>query len=145
MGKDITYKPKTQLALNVLFSIGNASNLIQEKTNSYIKSTGLTASQFAIIDILGHNGSMKISEIYSKMLIKSGNRTMILDSLEDKSFIKRVFSKNDRREIIIELTVSGKKFFNENYEAYSSFVEKTLSPLLQGEQKELVAMLKKLA
>ena len=144
MGNEIVYKPKTQLALNVLFSIGNASNVVQEKTHSYMKSTGLTASQFAIIDILGHNGSMKISEIYNKMLIKSGNRTMILDSIEDKGFIKRVFSKNDRREILIELTASGQKFFNENYEAYGNFVERTLSPLLQGEQKELVAMLKKL-
>ncbi len=144
MGKEITYKPKTQLALNVLFGIGNASNIIQEKTNTYVKSTGLTAAQFAIINILGHDGSMKISQIYSKMLIKSGNRTMILDSLEDKGFVKRVFSKNDRREIIIELTPSGQKFFTENAEAYGSFVEKTVSPLLQSEQKELVAMLKKL-
>ncbi len=144
MGKEVTYKPKTQLALNVLFSIGNASNIIQEKTHSYMKSTGLTAAQFAIIDILGHNGSMKISEIYNKMLIKSGNRTMILDSIEDKGFIKRVFSKSDRREIIIELTTSGQKFFNENYETYGSFVEKTLTSLLQSEQKELVAMLKKI-
>ena len=69
---------------------------------------------------------------------------MILDSIEDKGFIRRVFSKNDRREIIIELTTSGQKFFNENYEIYGSFVEKTLSSLLQSEQKELVAMLKKL-
>ncbi len=38
---------------------------------------------------------------------------MILDSLEVKNFIKRIFSKNDRREIIIELTQEGQKFFKE--------------------------------
>ena len=144
MGKEITYKPKTQLALKALFSIGNANNIIQEKIHAYDKTTGLTPTQYAIIDVLGHEGPLKISEIYGKMLIKSGNRTMILDSIEEKNLIRRVFSKNDRREIIIELTQSGQKFFNENYEARGSFVEKTLSALSQAEQKELVAMLKKL-
>jgi MarR family 2-MHQ and catechol resistance regulon transcriptional repressor len=104
MGKEIMYKPKTQLALKTLFSIGNANNIIQEKMHAYTKATGLTPTQYAIIDVLGHEGPLKISEIYGKMLIKSGNRTMILDSIENKNLIRRVFSKNDRREIIIELT-----------------------------------------
>ena len=94
MEKEISYKPKTRLALDTLFGIGDASNIIQEKTHSYVKSTGLTPTQFAIINVLGHEGPLKISEIYRKMLIKSGNRTMILDSIEDKNLIKRVFSKN---------------------------------------------------
>lgn len=144
MEKEITYKPKTRLALDTLFGIGDASNIIQEKTHSYVKSTGLTPTQFAIINVLGHEGPLKISEIYSKMLIKSGNRTMILDSIEDKNLIKRVFSKNDRREIIIELTSTGQKFFNDNFGAYGEFVEKTLSVLSQAEQKELGVILNKL-
>jgi len=144
MGKDVTYKPKTQLALKTLYSIGNANNIIQEKVHIYNKTTGLTPTQYAIIDVLGHEGPLKISEIYGKMLIKSGNRTMILDSIEKSNLIKRVFSKNDRREIIIELTSTGQKFFNDNYKQHGSFVEKTLSVLTQAEQKELVAILKKL-
>ena len=144
MGKDVTYKPKTQLALKTLFSIGNASNIIQEKVHTHMKTTELTPTQYSIIDVLGHEGALKISEIFGKVLIKSGNRTMIIDSLEKSNLIKRVFSKNDRREIIIELTSTGQKFFNDNYLKHSSFVEKTLTVLTQAEQKELVAILMKL-
>lgn len=144
MEKDVTYKPKTRLALDTLFGIGDASNIIQEKTHAYVKTTGLTPTQFSIINVLGHEGPLKISEIYSKMLIKSGNRTMILDSIEQKNLIKRVFSKNDRREIIIELTTAGQKFFSDNFGAYGDFVEKTLSVLSQAEQKELGIILNKL-
>lgn len=144
MEKEVTYKPKTRLALDTLFGIGDASNIIQERTHAYVKTTGLTPTQFAIINVLGHEGPLKISEIYSKMLIKSGNRTMILDSIEQKNLIKRVFSKSDRREIIIELTPTGQKFFNDNFLAYGDFVEKTLSVLSQAEQKELGVILNKL-
>ena len=144
MAKEITYKPKTSLALKSLYNIGKANNTISDATHAYIKTTGLNPTQYAIIDVLGHDGSMKISEIYNKMLIKSGNKTMILDSLENKGFIRRVFSKNDRREIIIELTTAGQKFFTQNYKAYGEFVEKTLSVLSQTEQKELLVLLDKI-
>ncbi len=144
MAKDITYKPKTSLALKSLYNIGKANNTISVSTHAYIKTTGLNPTQYAIINVLGHDGSMKISEIYYKMLIKSGNKTMILDSLENKGLIRRVFSKNDRREIIIELTTAGQKFFTQNYKAYGEFVEKTLSVLSQAEQKELLVLLAKI-
>jgi len=144
MVKNISYKPKTQLAINLINSIGNANNFLQEKLHSYVKTTGLTPSQFAIIIILGNNGALKISDIYKQMLIKSGNRTMILDSLEKRNFINRIFSKNDRREIIIELTAAGQKFFEENKEKYSNFVEKIISSISQNEQKDIVAIAKKI-
>ena len=144
MAKEVTYRPKTSLALKSLYNIGKADNTISDSIHSYIKTTGLNPTQYAIIDVLGHEGPMKISEIYNKMLIKSGNKTMILDSLENKEFIKRVFSKNDRREIIIELTSAGQKFFTQNYKAYGEFVEKTLSVLSQAEQKELLVLLGKI-
>jgi len=144
MTKDISYKPKTQLAINVINSIGNANNFLKEKLHSYVKTTGLTPSQFAIIIILGNNGVLKISDIYKQMLIKSGNRTMILDSLEKRNFINRIFSKNDRREIIIELTATGQKFFEENNEKYSNFIEKIISGISQNEQKDIVAIAKKI-
>ncbi|PIQ09308.1 MAG: hypothetical protein COW71_07205 [Ignavibacteriales bacterium CG18_big_fil_WC_8_21_14_2_50_31_20] len=144
MVKNISYKPKTQLAINLINSIGNANNFLQEKLHSYVKTTGLTPSQFAIIIILGNNGALKISDIYKQMLIKSGNRTMILDSLEKRNFINRIFSKNDRREIIIELTAAGQKFFEENHEKYSNFVEKIISNISQNEQKDIATIAKKI-
>jgi MarR family 2-MHQ and catechol resistance regulon transcriptional repressor len=144
MAKEVTYKPKTNQALKTFFTIGNTSNILIEKANEYIKKTGLSPTQFSIIDVLGHNGSLKISEIYSKILIKSGNKTMILDSLENKGMIKRVYSKNDRREIIIELTSAGQKFFDKNHKGYSEFIEDSVSNLSQSEQKEVVALLTKI-
>lgn len=144
MAKEVTYKPKTSLALKSLYNIGKANNIISDSTHTYIKTTGLNPTQYAIVNVLGHDGPMKISEIYNKMLIKSGNKTMILDSLEKKGFIRRIFSKNDRREIIIELTSAGQKFFTQNYKAYGEFVEKTLSVLSQVEQKELLVLLGKI-
>jgi len=144
MQNDNLYKPKMLLALNVMNSIGLANNLLQEKMQSFVKSLGLTPSQFSIIIILGNYGPLKISEIYKHMLLKSGNRTMIIDSLEKINLINRIFSKNDRREIIIELTSEGKKFFAENNENYGHFVEKIVSPLSQIEQKDIVTLSKKI-
>jgi DNA-binding MarR family transcriptional regulator len=143
MKNKTSYKTKTLLAFTTFNNLGKANNYIQEKVHDYMKSTGLPPAQFAIINILGNEGALRISEIYEKMLIKSGNRTMILDSIEKKGFIKRVFSKHDRREIIIELTPTGEKFFEEHNASYMKTIEDVLSVFSQEEQKTLNKILNK--
>ena len=140
-----TVKPKVQIALKTQYSIGFTNNIVFEKIHAYVKPTGLTTVQFLIMDILGNYGPLKISEIYKKMLIKNGNKTMIIDSLENKNLIKRIFGKNDRREIIIELTDEGQKFYSDNVNPYNEFIQKMMSGLNQNEQRELNLLLDKLS
>jgi MarR family 2-MHQ and catechol resistance regulon transcriptional repressor len=136
--KDITLAQSTWVKLHRAFTSLNNS------TTAKIKTFGLTYPQFSIIETLGYIGPMKISDLYNKMLYNGGNMTIVLDQLEDKDFLRRVNSKEDRRAILIELTEKGSKLYKEICPENAKHIKKLMSVLDDGELNSLSSLLKKL-
>jgi len=139
MGKrDITLAQSTWVKLHRAFTSLN------NRTTTNIKSFGLTYPQFSIIETLGYLGPMKISDLYNKMLYNGGNMTIVLDQLEEKEYLRRVNSKEDRRAILIELTEKGDKLYKEICPENAKHVKKLMSVLSEEELSKLSELLKKL-
>ena len=96
------------------------------------------------IETLGYIGPMKISDLYNKMLYNGGNMTIVLDQLENKDYLRRVNSKEDRRAILIELTEKGGKIYKEICPENAKHIKKLMSVLSDDELNSLSALLKKL-
>ena len=69
---------------------------------------------------------------------------MVLDNLEKQELVERVFSKDDRRAIVVQLTEKGQHLFNEVFSDHARFVTEQMSVLSEHEQMELGSLLKKL-
>ncbi len=136
--RDITLPQSTWVKLHRAFTSLNNST----KTN--IKSFGLTYPQFSIIETLGYLGPMKISDLYNKMLYNGGNMTIVLDQLEDKNYLRRINSKEDRRAILIELTDKGGKLYKEICPENEKHIKKLMTVLSDDELNSLSKLLKKL-
>jgi DNA-binding MarR family transcriptional regulator len=67
----------------------------------------MTAAQLGILLKLFHGHANTAAELAREMMCDSGAITRMLDRLEDKEFIKRVRSSEDRRVILVELTDKG--------------------------------------
>ncbi|MCL4549609.1 MAG: MarR family transcriptional regulator [Bacteroidetes bacterium] len=115
-----------------------------KKSNDNIKSFGLTQPQFAVIEVLGHLGPLKVGEICNKMLVSGGNMTLVLDNIEKLGYVERVPSKEDRRAILVQLTSKGSVLFNETFKVHAEHITKLMSVLNAEEQKSLGELLKKL-
>lgn len=138
------YGKKIDLALDTWVKLARAFASFNKKTTENIRSYGLTQSQFAVIEILGHLGPLKVGEICKKMLVTGGNMTLVLDNVEKLGYIERVHSKEDRRAIVVQLTKQGKDLFEEIFKSHAEYVTKLMSVLTQDEQKILGELLKKL-
>ncbi len=138
------YGKKADLALTTWVKLARASASFTKKSNDNIKSFGLTQPQFAVIEILGHLGPLKVGEICNKMLVSGGNMTLVLDNIEKLGHIERVPSKDDRRAILVRLTPKGKELFNETFIIHAEHITKLMSVLTLEEQKTLGNLLKKL-
>ena len=136
--KDITLAQSTWVKLHRAFTSLNNS------TTANIKTFGLTYPQFSIIETLGYIGPMKISDLYNKMLYNGGNMTIVLDQLENKDYLRRVNSKEDRRAILIELTDKGGKLYKEICPENAKHIKKLMSVLSDDELNSLSNLLKKL-
>jgi len=68
------------------------------------KTTGLTAPQILLLQIIRDNGELTIGEIANKMSLSQATVTAILDRLEKRSLAYRERSKEDKRKVHAYLT-----------------------------------------
>lgn len=105
---------------------------------------GLCLSDFMVLEVLLHKGPMTISTIGEKVLLANASMTSAVDRLEERSFVARRSSENDRRVRLVELTESGRRFTADLYERHASDIEAVMSVLTKIERQHLRSSLKKL-
>jgi MarR family 2-MHQ and catechol resistance regulon transcriptional repressor len=138
------YGKKIDLALSTWVKLARAYSSFDKKSSESIKEFGLTQPQFAVIEVIGHLGPLKIGELCEKMLVTGGNMTLVLDNIEKLGYIERVPSREDRRAINIQLTPAGQKLFEEVFVKHAENITQFMSVLNTTEQKNLGDLLKKL-
>ncbi len=138
------YGKKVDLALSTWVKLARAYMSFDKKSNESIKAFGLTQPQFAVIEVIGHLGPLKVGEICTKMLVTGGNMTLVLDNIEKLGYVERVPSKDDRRAIHIQLTNAGKQLFDDVFTKHAENITRSMSCLSAAEQETLGALLKKL-
>ena len=138
------YGKKVDLALSTWVKLARAFSSFSKKSTEKIKSFGLTQPQFAVIEALGHLGSLKVGEICDKMLVSGGNMTLVLDNIEKLGYLERIPSKEDRRAIHVQLTAKGRELFEEIFKIHAEHITVLMSVLTPDEQKTLGDLLKKL-
>ena len=140
----LKYGKKIDLALSTWVKLARAFSSFNKKSVDSIRSFGLTQPQFAVIEVLGHIGQLKVGELCDKMLVSGGNMTLVLDNLEKLGYIERTHSKEDRRAINVDLTPEGQKVFEDVFSVHAENISKYMNVLSADEQKQLGDLLKKL-
>ena len=135
---------KERNALNAFISLNRAVETVRININKNFQHNGLTESQFGVLEALLHLGPLCQKDIAEKLLVSSGNITMVIDNLEKRKLVKRNRSENDRRYIHIELTKSGKNLIQSIFPGHVDSIVKEFSILTAEEQKTLRNLTKKL-
>lgn len=129
-------------SLNVYVKLLRAADSVRNRMNLLILKTGLTESQFNILDALFHIGSLSQGELGKKLLKSGGNITMVVDNLEKRKLVKRERNKNDRRFFTVHLTKSGSNLIQKLFpQVLSALVDET-NVLTEDEQIEFQRMCK---
>lgn len=138
------YGKKTDLALGLWVKLARTFATFSKLSSLDIRSFGLTEPQFSVLECLGHRGPLTIGVLSKKMLISGGNATVIIDNLEKENLVERVRTKEDRRVILVQLTLNGKTLFDNIFIKHAECITKAASVLTDQEQETLSQLLKKL-
>jgi MarR family transcriptional regulator, 2-MHQ and catechol-resistance regulon repressor len=138
------YGVKANEALGLWVKLARAFSTFSKKSTESIRSFGLTEPQFAVLETLGHLGSMTIGTLCKKQLVSGGNMTLVVDNLAKEDLVRRVHSQDDRRTIIVELTDKGKALFEAIFPQHAENITKAASVLTDEEIETLSRLLKKL-
>ena len=131
-------------ALKTYVKLMRAAESVTARTHRHLSSTGLTISQFAVLEALYHSGPLSQREIGQKILRSSGNITMVIDNLEKAGLVRRERNEADRRFFIVHLTAKGDNLINKIFPPHAAVIAKDLGVLTAAEQNALGSLCKKL-
>jgi MarR family 2-MHQ and catechol resistance regulon transcriptional repressor len=133
-----------RLALLAYGRLMRAANALRTTASRQLDSTGLTLSQFAVLEALYHLGPLSLTEIARKILTTGGNLTMVAGNLEKQGLVARTISPQDARVSILSLTLKGKKRISEIFPEHAAAIAQSLDSLTPKEQKKLGELCRKL-
>ncbi|WP_260961827.1 MarR family winged helix-turn-helix transcriptional regulator [Pseudomonas citri] len=88
--------------------LGRAAMLKDRIIDTHMEPLGITAAQFKVLIIMVQFGFDTPAELSRHLSLDSGSMTRMLDRLEQKGFLVRQRSADDRRQVRLVLTEAGK-------------------------------------
>jgi len=132
----------TELALRLWRQVYQTYTLLKRSEDQIFGDYGLTTEQCAVLGAIDYfGGSMKITDI-AKWLERSTNSiSMLIDRMVKAGLVRRVRSKNDRREVRVTNTSKGQDALKPANLAGLEAIRKILSPLSYEDGLTLLSLL----
>ncbi|MEJ2719407.1 MAG: MarR family transcriptional regulator [Deltaproteobacteria bacterium] len=131
-------------ALDAYVKLMKAAKAATSRIHRHLKAWNLTTGQLAVLDALYHLGPLSQRDLAEKILVTSGNVTMVVDNLEKRSLVKRIRKTEDRRFVAVHLTDKGSRLFKEMFPGHVETIVHEMGALTSSEQEELGRLCRKL-
>ncbi len=123
-----------------------ASHAIMKFDRASIRKAGCgSLTDFAVLEILLHKGSMPVSEIGQKVFLTSGSITTAIQRLEKKNWVTRRKDPQDRRVVQISLTPEGQSLIEAGFREHSANLDELFSILSDEEKDQFAKLIRKIA
>jgi len=131
--------PKSQqrLSLSTYVRLMRAANAARSHAARHLGGTGITLTQFAVLEALYHLGPMSLSDIAQKVLTTGGNLTMVVGNLEKLGLAHRQKCPEDRRMLIVVLSAKGKALIRKLFPEHAAGITEFMDTLSPAEQEQL--------
>ncbi|MCE0495108.1 MarR family winged helix-turn-helix transcriptional regulator [Vibrio salinus] len=110
---------------------------------SVVRESNYSLAQIHTLEVLGSCGAMKMKDLAVRLGITTGTLTVQVDKLVKASLIERIYSQEDRRTILVDLTDKGKAVFEHHNHLHLTFTEELLKGVDQKEEELLIQILNK--
>ena len=135
----------TERALKLFIVLTRASKVILEEANKTSEKHGLNPTEFAVLELLHHRGKRQpIQKIGQKILLRSGSMTYVVDKLEKRGLLERVFCEEDKRVTYMSITPAGINLMTSIFPEHANNIESIMSSLSTQEQDQAIELIRKL-
>lgn len=129
-------------ALELIIKLTRCADSVNHRLEMALAESGLTTSQFGVLEALHHLGPLCLSDLAKKLLKTGGNLTLVVRNLERDGLVKRQQSKEDRRFQLIRLTPKGERLIRKVFPQHLGRLVKLMSVLEPAEQEQLARLCK---
>jgi DNA-binding MarR family transcriptional regulator len=107
----------------------------------HLRQWDLSVAQFDVLAQVGSAEGQTQQEVADRLLVTKGNICQLLDRLERNGLIVR---RQEGRANRLFLTPKGRQLYERVVPAQEALIAESLSPLTVDEQRQLLALLRKL-
>ena len=93
----------------ICFAVYSAAHAFNRVYKPLLDRLGLTYPQYLVMLVLWERDNVPLKTIGERLFLDSGTLTPLLKRLEAAELIKRTRSKEDERQVLIELTAEGEE------------------------------------
>jgi len=122
-----------------------ASHAVMRYDEQSIREAGFgSLSDFAVLEVLLHKGSLPVNTIGEKVLLTSGSITTAVDRLEKKGLVTRGKSEFDGRVVLVHLTDTGREIITSAFEAHAAKLDQLFKIFDSKERAQFAKLVRKI-
>ncbi len=134
----------TRAALKLWVVLTRAQRAMADRSRRNIESHGLSATEFAVLEVLLHKGPLPIGEVGERILLTSGSTTYVIDKLEERGLLRRRRCLTDRRVQYAELTKEGSERIAGIFPDHAEAMREAAGGLSAEEKERAIELVRKL-
>jgi len=92
----------------ICFAVYSAAHAFNRTYRPFLAELELTYPQYLVMLVLWEQDGQGVKAIGDRLMLDSGTLTPLLKRLEGNGFILRKRGREDERQVLVELTVSGR-------------------------------------
>jgi DNA-binding MarR family transcriptional regulator len=131
----------TECAMNLVFT----ADLLVKRISELVQPFDLTPASGLVLSILADSESpLPPNQIADRLIISRATVTGLVDSLEQRGYVRRLPHPSDRRMLLIEPTAAGRQVADAFRPVVHQHQKVWLDVLNEKEQRQLIDFLKRL-
>jgi MarR family transcriptional regulator, 2-MHQ and catechol-resistance regulon repressor len=131
-------------ALSAYVKLLRAHRAVIARVERGLVGTGLTLTQFGVLEALLHKGSLTQRDLGRLVLTSPGNLTEVIDRLAARGFVRRAPLATDRRSVVVTLTDQGNSLIAGLFPGHAQDIAAAMAGLAEPELAALDDLLERL-
>lgn len=136
--------PGQDLSLKLFVVLVRAYKALAEHAKRDIEKSGLSLTEFGVLEALHHRGQLTVGQIGERVLLTSGSMTYVVDKLEGRGLVERKPCPEDHRATYIALTGEGTRLIGRIFPGHAAALERATAALTAEEKRTATALVRKL-
>jgi MarR family 2-MHQ and catechol resistance regulon transcriptional repressor len=131
--------------LQLVIALARALQAIEQGVRPQLAQSGLSMTEFAVLEVLYHKGALPLGEIRDRILVTGASTTYVVRKLEERGLMRRRTCAEDQRVVFGELTTTGRTLIDEVFPAHVDRLRELMAELSLGEKRAAIRALRRLS
>lgn len=139
---DTSTETDRQATLKLLIALARAYQVLERGVRPYLAQRGLGMTEFAVLEVLYHKGTLPLGEIRDRILVTGASTTYVIKKLEERGLVRRKDCAEDHRVVFGELTPKGRALIQEVFPIHVQQLCGLMEGLSLSQKQEAIRLLR---